>query len=70
MTQYDALVVQPCLVHEVLNSDENQPARVWREGTAKATSDCGKIRMYPDDAPGRRVLKPKKTSRKGIPVNL
>ena len=60
MAQYDALVVQPCLVHEVLNSDENQPARVWREGRAKATSVCGKIRLYPDDAPGHRVLKPKK----------
>ena len=50
--QYDALVVQPCLVHEVLNSDENQPARVWREGRAKATGVCGKIKLYPEDAPG------------------
>ena len=35
--QYDALVVQPGLVHSVLNNDENQPARVWREGRAKAS---------------------------------
>ena len=42
MAQYDILVVQPCLVHEVLNSEENQPARVWREGRANATGVCGK----------------------------
>jgi hypothetical protein len=27
--------------HEVLNSEENKPARVWREGRAKATGVCG-----------------------------
>ena len=70
MAQYDALVVQPCLVHDVLNSDENQPARVWREGRAKATGVCGKLMLHPEDSPGHQVLKPKKTSRKGIPVNL
>jgi hypothetical protein len=32
--QYDALIIQPHLQAEVLNSDENQPARVWREGRA------------------------------------
>ena len=32
MAQYDALVVQPGLAIDVLNNDENQPARVWREG--------------------------------------
>ena len=70
MAQYDALVVQPCLIHEVLNSEENKPARVWREGRAKATGVCGKLMLYPEDALGHRVLKPNKTSRKGIPVNL
>ena len=71
MAQYDALVVQPCLVHEVLNSDENQPARVWREGRAKATGVCGKIKLYPEDALGHRYLKPKKSpAENGIPVNL
>ena len=54
----------------MLNSDESQPARVWREGRAAATGVCGKLRLYPEDALGHRVLKPKKTSRKGIPVIL
>ena len=35
MAQYDSVIIQPHLKAEVLNSDENQPARVWREGRAK-----------------------------------
>ena len=63
MAQFDVLVVQPCLVHDDLNSDENQPARVWRKGRAKATGVCGKLMLYSKDSLGHRVLKPKKTSR-------
>ena len=70
--QYDALVVQPGRVDSVLNNDENQPARVWREGRAKASgaSVRGRLQLYPKDVPGQRVSKPKKTNRKGIPVQL
>ena len=60
MAQYDAPVVQPCLIREDLNSEENKPSRVWREGRAKATGVCGKIKLYPEDALGHRVLKPQK----------
>ena len=70
MAQYDALVVQPQLNADVLNSDENQPARVWREGRAKAAPTGKKKRLYPRDILGQRYLKPKKTARKGIPVGL
>ena len=65
--QYDALVVQPRLRVDALNSDENQPARIWREGKAKV---AGKLRLYPKDEPGQRVSKPKKTARRGILVGL
>ena len=35
MAQYDALIIQPRIEADVLNSDENQPARVWLDGGAK-----------------------------------
>ena len=70
--QYDALVLQPRIVRSVLNNDENQPARVLREGRAKASgaSVRGRLQLYPKDVPGQRVSKPKKTNRKGITVHL
>ena len=69
--QCDALVLQPGLKDNVLNSDENKPARVWREGRAQTTgADVRvKVMLYPENAPGHRVPKPK-TGRKGIPVTL
>ena len=35
MAQHGALIIQPRIEANVLNSDENQPARLWREGRAQ-----------------------------------
>ena len=44
MAQYDALSIQPHIQAEVLNSDENQPARVWRERRAQVARA---VHLYP-----------------------
>ena len=54
--QFDALVVTPTGKHEKLLLDENTPARVWREGRAKAEG----LKLYPDDVPGKLPDRPKK----------
>jgi hypothetical protein len=40
---------------EVLNSNENQRARVWREG--RATQVAGAVHLYPKGELGKRVAK-------------
>ena len=56
--QYDALIVQPFLQAQVLNSDENQPARVWREGRAQVAV-AGAVNLHPKGEPGKRMGKPR-----------
>ena len=45
MAQYDSVIIQPHLKAEVLNSDENQPARVWREGRAKVAGAAQAVHL-------------------------
>ena len=56
--QYGALIEAPQLQADILNSDENRPARVWREGRAKSA----KVTLYPNKKPGNRVSKPNSQS--------
>jgi hypothetical protein len=57
VAQYDALIIQPHIQAAVLDSDENQPARVWREGRAKVAGAVqGKgMHLYWWDQIGKRV---------------
>ena len=67
MAQYDALIIQPHLKAEVLNSDENQPARARREGRAKVAGTLEESHIVPQAQPGKQVSKPNKSGRKGHP---
>ena len=64
--QFDALVVNPTAKHSMLQTDENNPARVWREGRAKAKG----FDLYPQGVPGALAPRPKRTKRVGIPAGL
>ena len=64
--QFDALVLSPVVKHSLLLTDENNPARVWREGRAEEAG----FPLYPDCVPGALPRRPKKTKRKGIPAGL
>ena len=57
MSQRDALITQPHFKAEVLNSDENQPARVWREGRAKVAGAMQGVHLYPKGQHRNRVAK-------------
>ena len=62
--QFDALVLSPLAKHRSLLTDENNPARVWREGRAKASG----FPLYPEGVPGVLPKRPKTTKRVGIPA--
>ena len=66
MAQYDALIIQPRIEAEVLNSDENQPARVWREGRDKVAG-AGEMCLYPGSQLGTRAVKPSDIATKRHP---
>ena len=57
MAQYDDLIIQPHLKAGVLNSEEDQPARVWREGRAKVAGATKEMRLYLGNQPGMRAVK-------------
>jgi hypothetical protein len=67
MAQYDALIIQPHLKVEVLNSDENQPACVWRKGRAKVAGATKEMFLYPGNQPGMRAVKAEEIATKSHP---
>ena len=60
------MVLTPLAKHSSLLTDENNPARVWREGRAKAAG----FPLYPKGVPGVLPERSKKTKRVGIPAGL
>ena len=59
-------MLTPLAKHSSLLTDDNNPARVWREGRAKAAG----FDIYQEGEPGVLPKRPKGTKRKGIPANL
>ena len=58
--QYDTLVLQPLEKAKWLKSDDNTPARVWREGRAQAMLLLG-------GTPGAPVKRPRKQLETAFP---
>ena len=54
--------------NETLVMDENNPARVWREGRARA--QVWGFPLYPDGIPGKRPKRPKKNQPERHPNRL